>query len=642
MRRLDAVRTWIAAVNGSPRWRVRFDGVTSNRASGAVVLTGLSISSVPAAITIRLDDLSLSEPIETNDANLTAVAVRLGSGIIETDTLRIVLSELTISNAKLPDFTGFGWNEARPLTSLVDAYGLLARLGMSGGSIGEIAIIEADAGVESRISYEDVVIGRWSDGSIRRIAIGPMRMESPSPSGIVRMSVGGFEGTDLDLSAFVKAYHPDNYPRRGNDRPWQTAVGRAQYEGFAIDAPDAAMTIARITTEGLKIRPPRRDFVGFADDALADPDLLDDDGEVGLRAYDLLSSFSVERFVVENVDVEADGIDDLGLKRFAIAGMSSEGLGEMSFDGLAAAVDGEGFVDLGRFAFGEVDFPSEDDVLQAIKDGANGREISSSALIPKFGFVEIADFDTGSTELSRTRLGRLRLDFGDYVGHIPATVGLDIAGLRFSTSLIENLRARTLLESLGYEEIDADFGFNAVWNRADGSVTLDQFKFAMRKMGTLDGEIRFDGLTEEIASDPSTLGGSLTELEFAGGTMTFRDDSIVTRSLAMQADRLQVETEVFREQIAGALPFMISFIGDAEFQKKIVPVLQTFIRTPGELTIAAEPAMPISISAIEGLLRTAPQSLPDLLSVTLSGVAGSGGESGDGASKLRPSLEPDN
>ena len=42
-----------------PRWRVRFDGVTSNRASGAVVLTGLSISSVPAAITIRLDDLSL-------------------------------------------------------------------------------------------------------------------------------------------------------------------------------------------------------------------------------------------------------------------------------------------------------------------------------------------------------------------------------------------------------------------------------------------------------------------------------------------------------------------------------------------------------------------------------------------------------
>ncbi|MHA1548722.1 MAG: hypothetical protein ACTSYE_07300, partial [Alphaproteobacteria bacterium] len=275
---------------------------------------------------------------------------------------------------------------------------------------------------------------------------------------------------------------------------------------------------------------------------------------------------------------------------------------------------GEGYFALDRFALGDVVLPARRAVQRAIRGGGQGGELTT-----QLGSLDIAGLDFRSFAWPRAQLTELRMVLDDYVGRIPSTVEMNVRGLKFGVALIGDREARAFLTALGYEEIDADFGFTFAWDPQQRSVTVDDVRFTMRDLGTVQGEARFEGLLGDTFDNLAVLEDRLGTIEFAGGKFTFHDDSIVTRGLAMQAARMQVETEVFREQIASALPFMISFLGTPAFQREIVPVLQAFIREPGDLTIAAEPSEPVALSSLRTALSGAPQTLPDLLSVSVTG-----------------------
>ena len=73
------------------------------------------------------------------------------------------------------------WDPQRPFTSFVKAYAPLGRMAMTNGRIGSLGLIENNAGVSSRVVYEQFRIDRWADGKIAAVTAGPLSMESPSP-----------------------------------------------------------------------------------------------------------------------------------------------------------------------------------------------------------------------------------------------------------------------------------------------------------------------------------------------------------------------------------------------------------------------------------------------------------------------------
>ena len=107
-------------------------------------------------------------------------------------------------------------------------------------------------------------------------------------------------------------------------------------------------------------------------------------------------------------------------------------------------------------------------------------------------------------------------------------------------------------------------------------------------------------------------------MSLESGTFTFEDQSLVGRAIAGQAARLKVDPDKFREQFARGLPFMLSFLGNRDFQKKITPILQAFIRAPGSITVMTAPTAPIAVSAIMTAIKASPFSLPNLLALTVS------------------------
>ena len=168
---------------------------------------------------------------------------------------------------------------------------------------------------------------------------------------------------------------------------------------------------------------------------------------------------------------------------------------------------------------------------------------------------------------------------------------------------------------------------------------MKEFHLAMQDFGTLSGEAILSGLKPSDMDhfNPDT---DIEKLSLVRGSVTFKDDSIVGRGLAMQAGKLKTDPAKFREQFALGLPLMLAFLGDQDLQKQLAPVLQALVRTTrGSITATAEPTLPVALAAISATAETSPFALLKMLQVTISGVAGETPKPGD-VPALKPTIEP--
>jgi hypothetical protein len=190
--------------------------------------------------------------------------------------------------------------------------------------------------------------------------------------------------------------------------------------------------------------------------------------------------------------------------------------------------------------------------------------------------------------------------------------------------MIAEDKVRDLLTGFGYERVKVDSTFKLDWREADGTTDLKDFSVTIADIGAVSGDAVFSGPTRseiERLDSPDGVDGVLGAVSLKSGTFTFTDDSIVGRALARQAARLKVDPDKFREQFARGLPFMLSFLGDRDYQQKVAPVLQNFIRAPGSITFGVTPAAPVALSSILSAVEASPFSLPMLLSLTVTGAS---------------------
>jgi hypothetical protein len=622
----DAIVEWVASINASPDWSASYRDLAYEPAEDRAVLSGLTVSSATLGIDVAFEIVAVTGYSETPDNGFSAASITVDAGAVDAGFIKVAISDVALDSLSAPQIAAVTWDAERPFTSIIRAYAPIVAVELAHARIGLLSMVEELEGVTSRISYENFTVDDWADGRIKSLRAGPLRMESPAPEGLINMAVAGVEAENMDLDAMVHVYDPDRYVGGIGDQIWRSALGHAVYSDIAIDGPGVKMTIGGITLEDMKVRQPRQSFAAFFDQAMVDPGRMENDPESTRQAIAMLSAFGIGRLGLSELDVQAPGIDRMHLGGFAIADLSSDGLGELSIDDLEGAIADEGYLKVGRFAFGGMVFPGTDVALAAVDAQENDEDFDFKKLIPTLGFLEALGVDVESSDIPRTQLDRLRFDLANYVGPVPTLIGVDLAGIDIATVAIEDAKARRMLEDLGYERITADYALKLAWNEADESVTIDDFRLAVKDMGTITGTAELTGLKRSAIENIDTIGDALEDLSLAGGTFTFEDDSIVTRGLTLQAGKMSIEPEAFREQIAGALPFMITFIGNPDFQKQLAPALQILLRTPGTMSVTAAPAAPIAISALAAVFDSAPQTLPDLLGLTVTSTAGASPE----------------
>lgn len=616
------LKSWVESIDVSPDWRASYARLTSDTAADTTTLGGLTVASERPGFTLKIDTVSVTGLIPSADGTFAAASVRLDGGEVAfADVVRLEMASAEFRDLVLPPVAGFVWNGDRPFVAAVKALAPIAEIAMSTGRIASFSVVQIVDDVESRTTYEQVNIDAWKDGKIAAIGAGPIRSQTPDRDQLMAMRVASAQSRDIDLNTFFHVYDPDNYTDGVGDGIWRQAIGKTTYRDTIVAVPGVTFTMKEATVEGLKMRQLKSGIGILANLGAPGYEDLSDRPDEALKLFELLGSHGLAAFTMRDMEVKAPGVQVASLAGFTITDWTSDKLGELALDRLAVAVEGQGAVNLRRFAFGDLVPPSLEAFIAAVKAQETGDDVDVSSVVPTLGFIEALGVEVAPADMPPTSLERFRLDLRDYVGPVPTSVALDLVDADVDAALIEDADARKMLADLGYDRVVLDAALRARWTSA-GEMIFDSFAFAMKNVGSITGDVVLSGIrpTEyEALADESAL----DRLSFVRGSITAKDDSIVGRGLALQAAELGVDPEAFREQFAMGLPFMLAFLGDARLQMELAPVLQQFIKTAGgSITMVANPASPQNLMALVAMGTDAPFELARALSLTFSGIPG--------------------
>ncbi len=635
-----AIRAWIAAVDATPEWSATYGTLTYDAASDTAILTDLAVRAEPASsatgVAVALATLAVSGYVEAPDG-FRVRSVAADGGTVEAGFMKIRLADVAFDDLAVPSFAGFTFNERKPFSSIMSAYGAAIGVSLREGRIGSVTLDQTHEGVATRVVYENFLIRDFNDGRVATFDAGPIRMESPTPDGLINMTIGSIESRDTDLGAFVHVYDPDSYVNGAGDMIWRNGMAYAAYNDIVMDVPGAKLNIGNIVLEDFRLRQPPVSFVGFFDEMMVHPNMPDALAErLAMRALPaMFSSFAIGRFAVLDTSVEAMGIDHLVVRDFHLNDFSIDGLGEFGVEGIEGVVQGQGAIELDRFAFGGITFGGYDALTALIAASTASPPADMRGLAPRLGFVEMLGLNLQTPDIPRLDLARLRADLGQYVGIIPTSVAVDLKGLSIPVSAITEPEAREMLRRLGYDRIVSAFGFTADYDQVGERITLADLHYGIEDMGSFVMSGALAGLPFAALTDETLLESVTPQLLLEEASFSFKDDSIVGKGLDLLASYMNAPVGLFRDQFADAMPFLLSIavqndpqlmaiVNKSGLFKQLTPVVRDFVANPGStITVSLAPPSPIALQAITDAVANTPERLVEMLGLTIAGEKGS-------------------
>lgn len=616
------VRAWIASIDATVEWEAGVKAVDYDSSGDNLVIAGLSVHAKRGGLDIDFDKITLKGYAASADGGFRAAEIKVEGGTATAGFVKIGVSDVDLRDVSVPAIAPVVYDASRPFTSQLDALAGLAKATMAEGHAGVLSILQTVDGINSRIAYNNLTIEKLADGKIASVRAGPLTMQSPAPEGLAGISIASAETADVDLNAFLRVYDPDQYAGGVGDLAWHDAIARTTYRDFLMELPGIKISIAGIGMEKLSLRQPKSSFADYLDRRMTRPagvanDQHDPRDDAGLAS--MISAFGLGRFSLDKFKVEADGIDKFGFDGFHVSGLSSDAIAEIGLDGFAAGIESQGNVEIGHFLVGNMTLPGAEATIAALRGIQQDQDVDFSALAPTVGHVEMDGLKVDIAELMRVALGRMRIDLANYVGRFPASISMDIAGFDAPTQAIPNRLVSQLLGSFGIDRVEADLAMKLAWNENEQKVDLKDFRVALKDQGVLTGSAAMAGLSREALEQSGSVLDALPRTTFTAGTFAFKDESLIEKGLAFRAKSANADPEKLRKQLATALPFMLGFLGNPAFQKQVGPVLKAFLLKPGTITATLAPPAPVTISEIAKTIRSAPQDLPNLLGITVTG-----------------------
>ncbi|MEJ0012557.1 MAG: hypothetical protein WDM94_08010 [Bauldia sp.] len=627
----DALVAWIDGIDASPDWRASYGSLTTDPVTGRATLSGLSIAAEKPGFALTATRVTVDGYTPTNDGTFAAREIDIDGGQLDAGVYSIRLDHAAIEAPALPIATGFVWDDAQPFASAVRAFAPLLHASANGVTAGTVNVVETIGTVATWSTYGGVKLEGLRDGKIAALSAQSLRTDSPGvdPAGppaaippLVSMTATGAETRNIDLDAMFAVYDPARYAGGVGDGVWRTAVGSTAYRDVALDIGNKsiAVTIAGVALNTFSMRQPKGkpppDFGAVPPASDASPLSLIVDRLAGI------APFGVGSLTLSDLDIALSKSDKLHLGKLTLVQASIDAIGAFSIEDAESGLSGQGTVKIGKLAFGGLTVPPLATISAAMTAMQNGTNIDYSALVPPIGYVELGGIDvSGVPALPPVQLGRFRADVGNYIDHVPTSVSASLAGADVPASLIPDARAQQLLARYGYDRVVIDGGGKLDW-AANGDVTVRDFSLGMKGVGTVSGEADLAAPPPTDMQHMAAVAKAPETVSLKGGTVSFKDDSLVDKAITTQATTLHLDPVKFREQFAKGLPFMLMLLGNKDMQAQLSGVLQTFIRTPGTITARAAPDQPMTIAALVEAAKTAPFSLFDLLNVSVSGVAG--------------------
>ncbi|MCO5730714.1 hypothetical protein [Rhizobium sp. SSA_523] len=214
-----------------------------------------------------------------------------------------------------------------------------------------------------------------------------------------------------------------------------------------------------------------------------------------------------------------------------------------------------------------------------------------------------------------------------------------VDGVSADLSLVEDPKTREAIESLGLTTLTGKLTMQGNWEMEPGTVNLEEYALAFDNVGRLNMSLSFSGYTlaflksvqetakaaeanpnKEAAQQAAGLAmlGLMQQLTFNSASLSFEDSGITNRGLAFAGKTQGVSSEQMAMMVKGMAPLMLAQLNVPTLQNSLSTAINTFIDNPRNITITAEPANPVPLPMIIGTAQAAPNTLPDMLGVTVT------------------------
>lgn len=209
------------------------------------------------------------------------------------------------------------------------------------------------------------------------------------------------------------------------------------------------------------------------------------------------------------------------------------------------------------------------------------------------------------------------LDLSDYANDVPHAIDVSVEGINVDPAAVdEGGQFASQLKAMGYDKLTLGFYGSGSLDEATGDLVVNEITVDGTDLGTVTLAGTFGGLTADLIKDmkqPSPSQDAFGKVTLKQASVYYGDASLAGRIIAQQAKQMGQEPAAFVGQITGALPLLLSAVGNQPFQDKLAQGLTTFLKDPKNLTITAKPANPIALMELFSTSQTAPQTLPDVL-----------------------------
>ncbi len=303
-----------------------------------------------------------------------------------------------------------------------------------------------------------------------------------------------------------------------------------------------------------------------------------------------------------------EGIELTGGGGYSVESMSSEGMtiGDKDLKVVAGTFEVTNYVS---------------PPLETIKKMVAGKQVAA-----KYDSVSLGELElTGEDNFAMT-IESIALNAKAWRDFTPTDFDFEMANAHADLPAESTDDTVKELRGMGYEAVTMTFSMAGTWNPDTAKLDMPTFNIALDEMGTLSMALGVGGFTQEIyekvsaldiEKEPEKAMEIVQSLDLTNAKVRFENNSIVEKVIEKQAKDAGQAPADFTTQISGALPLMLSALGNKDFEKKVATAAQAFLKSPKSISAVIAPKNPIPLAQVIGTAMMAPQQLPTVLGVEL-------------------------
>lgn len=630
-----AFRSFLETIGGWDGWTVTA-GTIGSEGIDTVVSDFAAKRSDPAVSVavarFRLRDLApAAGGFSASEAELSGISVTA-------DGLEITVPRLAAKDMAMPDFADLAFTPGAFFGFRASLYRELEAARLAELSVPQMTLALRDAaGHGTALDYTNVRLGPLADGILVGAAAGPVRITSLDPAARGGIAIASAKMGEADLSAFADLFSEDAGSAAAN--PWRPALRDVRYNGIVANDGDAdRFAVDEVALEDLETRIPAEPLAPRLD-ALVRGKKEDEAFDTILKTLDALRVGAVRINGVALKDEPGEPVD-IGLDALALAELSGDGFSSLDLRNMRVVVPGAYVAMAGVGATG-VRFPTlseapDVDAFWAEAPAAE-REAAVKRLLASLGQIDRLEANglaVGTSKAESVTLERMTVDMAGHIGALPTSTSVTVEGLAVPSEFWKSRKGgEQLLAVLGEDRLEIDISLDETWKPSAGTDSV-ALALSLNDAATMRFAYSYSGITEAwlytaIARAAKVKDGDfdaalrvLQGLTLDTASLRFDDTSLLDRGFAYAAKRqgLTIDGPTYRQQMRGALPFLISAALPAELSRLLIEPLQAFLGGGQTLVVSTDLASPLPLTTIANSVEKDPKDLVSLMNVKVSAV----------------------